>query len=102
MGKINEVETLVWRILANDIRARNCDKYLTFRVMELYLTGDTGKVNGVILTVADLGKLPAFETVKRTRAKIQNVKGCYLPTDPAVRKRRKIQEETFREYAKSA
>lgn len=35
------------------------------------------------------------DNVKRVRAKIQNEEGLYLPTDPEVRKQRKISQESW-------
>jgi hypothetical protein len=44
----------------------------------------------------DFAKIPAFETVKRCRAYIQNVEGILLPTDPDVIKKRSQRQQTFR------
>lgn len=40
------------------------------------------------------------DNVKRVRAKIQNEEGKYLPTDPKVRKARRINEEKWNEWVK--
>lgn len=38
------------------------------------------------------------DNVKRIRAKIQNEDGLYLPSDPEVRKHRKIKEEQWNQW----
>lgn len=91
--EIKKVYDVVKGILAKDERARNCDKYLTFRVIEWFLYATQWRT-GFVLALDQLNELPAFETVKRVRAKIQNKEGLYLPTDEKVRdKRRKRQKQ---------
>lgn len=71
--KTNE---LVETLLKNEERCRNDDKYLTFRVMQHFTK--------IYIPFEDFNKIPAFETVKRVRAKIQNKEKRYLPTNPEV------------------
>jgi len=97
MGAIDEIKftgDLVTKILRTDTRSRGDDKYLTFRVMQSVLrqTGDQ-----VTITLGDLARMPAFETVKRVRAKIQNEKGLFLP-DRDAQQRRKERAEAFRSW----
>lgn len=83
------VTDLVYQLLRDDIRCRNDDKYLTCRVMQVFL-GQTG--NLLTVDFNDFKKMPAFETVKRVRADWQNKKGVYLPTLPEVLNRRGLRE----------
>ena len=99
IGELNTVEELVREILDRDPQARNDDKYLTFRVIEKSLGKPQG--NSILLTLDLLSKLPSFEAIRRTRAKIQNVDGDFLPDDPRVRDRRKIAEETYRTWSRT-
>lgn len=45
-------------------------------------------------------KFPAFETVKRVRAKIQNEEGKFLPTDPGVIEKRRSREKAVKRWVK--
>lgn len=87
------IDRLVRNILSTDDRARNDDKWLTYRVFE-----EIAKQHGekIYIPWKIWGEFPAFETVKRCRAKIQNNEGLLLPTDPEVLLRRKTRERTVR------
>ncbi len=86
------IKQLVTRLLKEDVRARNSDKWLTFRVFE-----EIAKRHGSYIYIPfDLfDKFPAFETVKRVRAKIQNEEELYLPTKESVIRRRKQRQHTI-------
>jgi hypothetical protein len=86
--EINKVSSIVEELLRKDERCRNDDKWLTYLVMRRFTK--------IFIPFEDFNKLPAFETVKRTRAKIQNVDKKYLPTDPEVIKKRQIREQIFK------
>ena len=68
--EIQEVKKIVDRILEDSTRARNDDKFLTFKVLQKFLHQGGG---ALAISLDDLPNLPAFETVKRVRAHIQNV-----------------------------
>ena len=86
--EITTVKKIVLKLLGEDVRCRNDDKCLTFRVMEHFTK--------IYIPFEDFKKIPAFETIKRCRAKIQNVDKKFLPTDPKVIKRRSIREGIFK------
>lgn len=88
--EIKVVDKLVRKFLQEDERCRNDDKWLTYRVMKEFSPS-------MYIPFEDFVKLPAFETVKRCRAKIQNDKHLFLPTSAEVRKKRHIREDVFRE-----
>lgn len=81
--------------MIQDERCRNCDKWLTFRVFEVI-----AKNNGerIYIPFKLFNKFPAFETVKRTRAKIQNTEGTLLPTDQKIKDKRKRRESEVKHY----
>jgi len=79
------VKQLVLSLLKEDERCRNDDKWLTFRVMQHYTK--------IYIPYEDFVKIPAFETVKRTRANIQNDEGLFLPTSVDVLKKRHRRQE---------
>ena len=125
--EIRSTGKIVRQLLKDDVKARNCDKYLWFRVTQIFLGQnevkpcqlcrdyDLYKANtcpdcggtrfilpgSLTITLSDLMLLPSPETVIRTRAKIQNTEGNYLPSIEAVRTKRLIKEETFRRWAQT-
>ena len=98
MNTIKEFKTIkarVKHIMETELRARNSDKWLTFRVFE-----DIAKENGekIYFPFHLFPKFPAFETIKRMRAEIQNVDGELLPTDESVINRRRIRAKDIKEF----
>lgn len=65
-------------ILKNNPASRNDDKLLTYLVFQ-----EIAKENGqaIFIPFNLFSKFPAFETVKRTRAFIQNVDREFLPEE---------------------
>ena len=47
--------------------------------------------------MAIIRKTPNFETIRRIRQKIQS-DYVYIPTDPAIKKKRRIREDNFTDY----
>lgn len=87
--EVKKVSTIVRLLLEKDERCRNDDKWLTYRVMRHFTK--------IYIPFEDFKKMPAFETVKRCRAKIQNKEHLYLPTDPKVIQRRMQREQDMSE-----
>lgn len=103
MKELRNITALVKEILTSDERARNSDSFLYFRVIETI-----GKRNGVdtnkipvaaFLLNMGLWGFPKFESVRRTRQKIQQhfpELGAHSPvSDFSAQK-----EKAFREYAR--
>jgi hypothetical protein len=86
------VTELVENLLENDVRCRNDDKWLTYRVMRYF--------TNIYIPFEDFKKIPAFETIKRCRAKIQNVEKRFPPTDPKVIIQRKVRARVIRKWSK--
>lgn len=84
------VKELVLKLLAEDERCRNDDKWLTYRVMRHF--------TNIYINFDDFKKIPAFETIKRIRAHIQNKQRLYLPTDPSILKKRRIREYEVKDF----
>ena len=95
--EFKSVEALVRVLMTQDERCRNDDKWLTFRVFE-----EIAKANNerIYLPFKLFSQFPAFETVKRTRAKIQNVEKVLLPTDPQVLLKRQRREQEVKDYVR--
>jgi len=85
--EIQKVSYIVKNLLASDVRTRNCDKYLTYLVMRHFTK--------IYIPFEDFNKIPAFETIKRTRAHIQNVEKLYPPTDELVKAKRQNRRKVF-------
>lgn len=89
-------EALIRVLLEQDEKCRNSDKWLTYRVFE-EIAKSYGKKIYIPFDIFD--KFPAFETCKRTRAKLQNKLGLFMPTDPQVILRRSRREKAVKEWA---
>lgn len=74
--EFKKVKDIVLEILEKEERSRNDDKYLTWAVMRRF--------TNIYIDFNDFDKMPAFETIKRVRAHIQNKEGRFKPTDQKV------------------
>jgi hypothetical protein len=86
--ELRTVAKIVREELANDERARNDDKWLTWKVMRHF--------TNIIIPFEDFVKMPSFESIRRVRQKIQNIDNEFLPTYPTVIKRR-LRERTIKQ-----
>lgn len=93
--ELHSVSSLVMQLLKLDVRCRNSDKWLSYRVYQ-----EIARANGsnVFIPFALFDKLPSFETIARVRRKIQNDRALFLPTDRLVLEKRKIKEEIISEW----
>lgn len=105
MKSLQTTQELVREILISFPEARNSDNYLYYKVLSII-----GKRNGVDIENMSVTKfflnikdyhVPPFETVRRTRQKIQR-SFPELAGTSQVEALRAIREEAFREYAKGA
>lgn len=101
MATKTKLRDMVEERLQNDEETRNSDIKLTISVWRKYypnyvLDTSQGDKSGIFLDALFI--LPREDNVKRIRAKIQNEEKKYLPTDPEVRKKRKISEEEWYDY----
>ena len=102
MVNLKTTTGLVKAILEEDEKARNSDSYLYLRVLE-----EVGEQQGIYFqfwTVHDLlmcmadYNLPPFESVRRTRQKIQQTYP-HLAACKKVEEQRTANEEVYRAYA---
>jgi len=94
MQDLDQVYDIVNEELMLYEQCRNDDKYLIWRVLR--------KINpDFLVSFDDFKKSPSFESITRSRRKIQNVDGRYLPTSAEVLVKRGISEEKFKRWAKS-
>lgn len=99
MSRQNTMEAKIRGVLQRDEASRNSDIRLTqvywwTHHKDLMQDADTKPY----VYLGDLWKLPSQDGIKRVRAKIQNEKNEYLPTDPKVREKRSISEQEWRAY----
>ena len=90
LKEFRTVKALIENLMETEERCRNDDKYLTYRVFEIIAKNHGHRGIFIPFDIWDL--FPAFETVKRTRAHIQNKEGRLLPTDEKVKRKRKRRE----------
>jgi hypothetical protein len=88
-AEFRTVRAIIEDILEKDIRARNDDKYLSFRVMQYFTK--------IYIPFEDFDKMPSWETIKRVRAFIQNIEHRFEPTDPDVKAKRQRRQQEVKE-----
>ena len=106
MEKSEELKTttkIVKKILEQDERARSSDSFLYLRVLGFLGEKNGFDINSVSITtfllkMSEWG-FPAFETVRRTRQKIQQ-HFPELAGNTKVEEQRIMNEEAFREFAR--
>lgn len=103
MNDLKHTTDIVKKILEEDRQARNSDKHLYLKVLEhvdkKHDIGIETMPVPVFLTYMDHLGFPGFETVRRTRQKIQS-DFPELASDKRVAAMRMEKEKTFRAYAK--
>lgn len=102
MENLKTVSALVKNILEHDHKARNTDNHLYLMVLEHY-SGLRGidihaMTVPVFLKELDRRSFPGFETVRRSRQKVQATYPDLAPSE-AVGKRRAKNEVVYREFA---
>lgn len=99
MAKIKDLDKKVRYCLDKDEQSRNSDIRLTQVIWWTFYRDDLKEVDGVFYVgLGKLFELPREDNIKRIRAKIQNEERLFLPTDPAVAKKRGWKEDEWREY----
>ena len=102
MNKTKELKTttnLVREILEHDPAARNNDDYLYYVVCSRIDDASMNLPFWKVILNRKAYNLPAFESVRRSRQKIQE-KHPELAGDSTVEAHRMMNEEVFREYAR--
>ena len=104
MNELKTVTKLVKAILEEDKYCRNSDSFLYLKILEVY-----GKEKGIdinkmsvpffLMTMKDKG-FPGFETVRRTRQKVQ-AEFPELGASERVKGMRMVNESEFRHFARS-
>lgn len=72
MKELISIYNLVKEILTADVTARNSDVYLIEKVDERLYPGITEMPYGFVLENRKLFGLPSFETIRRSRQKVQH------------------------------
>ena len=103
MMNLQNTKAIVASILADDEQARNSDSYLYLRVIRILGREKDFNINHI--TVADFllnmsqWGFPPFESVRRTRQKVQ-AECPWLAACPKVEEGRAENEEVYREFAR--
>jgi hypothetical protein len=101
MNNIKRTSDLVKQILTEDETARNNDMFLYLKVCERLNPATLTMPFFVVISSLKAHNLPNFETVRRTRQKIQ-ADFPELASNERVGMLRTKKEAEFREYAKGA
>ena len=101
MASKTKLRDMVEDRLKNEEETRNSDIKLTIAIWRKFypnyvLDTSQGDKSGIFLDALFI--LPREDNIKRIRAKIQNEENKYLPTDPNVRRKRKISEDAWYDY----
>ena len=103
MKDLKSTKALVQVILERDPMARNSDSYLYFRVINTIAKQNNIDLTKVSVTAFLLNMkefpFPPFESVRRSRQKVQQECPWLAPTK-AVEELRAENEEAFREFAR--
>lgn len=94
LKKRDEIKQNILKLLREDERCRNSDKWLIYRYLK--------DVQGIpiYMPFQDFERMVSFESVTRARRHVQNNDGMFLPSDPEVRRRRDISEESWIRWAR--
>lgn len=101
---LNSTNKIVREILETNKMARNSDTYLYLQV--LYRVGKVKGIDVDTISVAEFLKnrsrlgVPCFETVRRSRQKLQ-AEHPELASSDDVKAQKKINERVYRDYAQS-
>lgn len=103
MNELTTTAALVKSILQNDIQARNSDSLLYLQVLNMQAEEKGIDLNIIsvadfLLNINELG-LANFETVRRTRQKVQQ-HYPHLAGSKAVKKARSERQEEYLEFAR--
>lgn len=104
MNDLKAVSTIVKAILSQEPAARNNDNVLYLRVLQHVSDRKSIDLKSMtvpvfLLRMTDYG-LPGFETVRRSRQKVQ-ADNPELAGSLAIRRKRAKRETIYREFAKS-
>ena len=104
MNDLKAVSAMVKSILAEDTQARNDDNVLYFKVLQIVSNRNSIDLQSMtvpvfLLHMKDYG-LPGFETVRRSRQKVQ-ADNPDLAGSEAVRRKRAKKEDEYRAFARS-
>lgn len=97
--KKGQLKQRILRTLSLYPETRNCDIKLTTQLWKEYFPNriiKREKDGKDYISLEDIFVVYRKDHIKRIRATIQNKEHKYLPTDPVVRKKRKISEEEWR------
>ncbi len=98
MSELKRTSEIVLKVLREDRLARKDDNYLIKRVHETVLPGASEMTLNEVLGLITTKRLPCFESIRRSRQKIQ-VKYPEL-SDIRTMIRRSKKEEEYREFAR--
>ena len=98
LRELRQVKKTVTKILEKDTRARNDDKYLYLLVVREFNRDAPDYSLELFLTDSMFKDIPCFETVRRSRQRVQSLRPD-LASDKRIKKLRKELEPEYRLFA---
>ena len=98
LKELRHVKKIVTEILEQDTRARNDDKYLYLLVVSKFNREAPNYSLELFLTDPTFKDIPCFETVRRSRQRVQSSRP-ELASDDRIKKLRKELEPEYRLFA---
>lgn len=99
MSKQKDLKIKILEVLEKYPETRNSDIRLTQAIWYFYYQPIIKVIdNKQYIALKDLSELPSQDDIKRIRAKIQNDEHKFLPTNWAIAKLRKWNEEDWRRF----
>ncbi len=98
--ELNRTNDIVKQLLINDPKTRNSDNHLYCCVVKTICPDALCKPFWEVVEHQNQFGLPCFETVRRTRQKIQ-AENPDLKASTKIESFRSVNEEIFKEYARS-
>ena len=98
--RLRDIKDKVYKILEQHPKARDNDgtliAHFLFEHSNQFVREDMD--GELVIRMKDFQNLPPFNSVSRARRIIQNDDGLFLPTSAAVRKARRIKEDSYRNW----
>lgn len=100
----NVLKKQILEVLKEYPQSRDSDQWLTIKIWAKYYPSRihlNELTNDKYIFLKDIMEMPREDNVKRIRAVIQNEENKFLPTSLKVVKKRKINEQKWKDYLNS-
>lgn len=95
---MKQLKEKILYVLEREPETRNDDALLTFKIIHAYYPDEVKLIDNKWFISTKALRAVREDCVKRLRAVIQNEESRFLPTTLEVAKKRKINEQVWRDY----